>query len=89
MDKEFHKKPIQLELSSLTTTTSKLPKDYELQGKAMTQICVYLVMAHNILQELVVNIDQIRIHTIPKGGVRTWETKGSQHVKVHGMQDKC
>jgi hypothetical protein len=51
----------------------------------MAQICVYLVMVHNIPQELVVNIDQIGIHI---GGVRTWETKGSPSVKVHGMQDK-
>ncbi len=54
----------------------------------MAQICVYLIMVHNIPQELVVKIDQIGIHIVPKGGVRTWETKGSQIVKVHGIQDK-
>jgi hypothetical protein len=51
----------------------------------MAQTCVYLVMVHNIPQELVVNIDQIGIHIVPKGGIRTWETKGFQNVKVHGI----
>jgi hypothetical protein len=59
------------------TTIGKLPKDYiELQGKVMAQRCVYLVMVHIILQELVVSIDQIGIHIVPIGGTRTWETKG-------------
>jgi hypothetical protein len=52
----------------------------------MAQICAYFVMVHNIPQELVVNIDQIGIYIFPKGGVRTWEIKGSQNVKVHGIQ---
>jgi hypothetical protein len=29
---------------------------------------------------------QTRIHIVPIGGARTWETKGSQHVKVYGME---
>jgi len=43
-------------------------------------------MVHKILHELVVSIDRTGIHIVPiGGGIRTWETKGSQHVKVHGM----
>ena len=40
-----------------TTTVGKLPKDFEEQGKTVAQRCVYLVKIHNILKELVVNID--------------------------------
>jgi hypothetical protein len=46
-------------------------------------------MAHNIPQELVLNTDQIGIHIVPTCGDKTWETKGSQNVKVHGMEEKC
>jgi hypothetical protein len=31
---------------------------------------------------------QIGIHIVPTCGDKTWETKGSQNVKVHGMEDK-
>ncbi len=68
-------------------TIGELPKDYiELQGKVIAQRCVYLVMVHKIFQELVVSIDQIGIHIVPIGGAKTWETKGYQHVKIHGME---
>jgi hypothetical protein len=46
-------------------------------------------MAHNIPQELVLNTDQIGIHIVPTCGDKTWEIKGPQHVKVHGMENKC
>jgi len=45
-------------------------------------------MAHNNPYKLVLNTDQIEIHIVPTCGDKTWETKGSQHVKVHGMEDK-
>ena len=38
-----------------TTTTSKLPKYWELQGLRMTQRIAYLVKYYNVLCELVVN----------------------------------
>ncbi len=63
--KSFIKSQINWSYQTSTTTTSKLLKDYELQGKAMAQICVYLIMVHNIPQELFVNIDQIGIHIVP------------------------
>ena len=34
------------------------------------------------------NTDQIGIYLVPKGGSRTWETKGTKHIKVHGTEDK-
>ena len=54
----------------------------------MAQRCAYLIEVHNISQELVVNTDQTGIHLVPTGGARTWETKGSKHVNVHGIEDK-
>ena len=54
----------------------------------MAQHCVYLINVHNIPQQLVVNSNQTGIHLVPTGGARTWETKGSKHVNVHGIEDK-
>jgi hypothetical protein len=45
-------------------------------------------MIHNIPQELVVNTNKIGMHIVPKSGTKTWETKGFQHVNVHGMENK-
>jgi len=73
---------------SLDITADKLPKYYELQRKVMGQWCVYLVMIHNIPQELVVNTNKIGMHIVPISGTKTWETKGFQHVNVHGMENK-
>jgi hypothetical protein len=58
------------------------------QGKAMAQWCDYMVMAHNIPQDLVLNTNQIGIHIVPTCGDKSWETKGFQHVKVHGIENK-
>jgi hypothetical protein len=66
----------------------KLSNDYEFQGKTMTQRCAYLIKVHNILQELVVNIDQIGFHLVFTCRTRTWKTKGSKHVNVHGIENK-
>ena len=54
----------------------------------MAQRCAYLVSAHNIPSELVVNSDQTGIHLVPTCGSRTWETKGAKHIKVHGQYHK-
>jgi hypothetical protein len=54
----------------------------------MAQRCAYLINVHNIPPQLVVNTNQTGIHLIPTGGARTWETKGSKHVNVHGVEDK-
>jgi hypothetical protein len=45
-------------------------------------------MVQNILYELVVNTYQTRIHIVLTNGIRKWEIKGFQHVKVHGMEYK-
>jgi hypothetical protein len=58
-----------------TTASGKLPIFLEKQGKTMAQWCAYLVKVHNIPKELVVNIDQTYIHSIPIGGSNTWKTK--------------
>jgi hypothetical protein len=67
---------------------SKLPKDYEEQGNKMAQRCAYLVKMYNIPPKLVVNTVQTNIYLVPIGGARTWETKGSKHVLIHGVDDK-
>ena len=54
----------------------------------MAQRCTYLINVHNIPQELVVSTNQTGIHLVPIGGARIWETKGSKHVNVHGIEDK-
>ncbi len=70
--KSFIKSQLNWNYQASTITTSKLLKDYEMQGKVMAQICFYLVMKHNIPQELVVNIDPIGIHIVLEGDVETW-----------------
>ena len=54
----------------------------------MAQRTSYLVKAHSIAPELVINTDQTRIHLVPAGGARTWAEKGSKHVQILGMEDK-
>ena len=54
----------------------------------MAQRAAYLVKAHSIPLELMVNTDQIGIHLIPTGGARTRAKKRSKHVLVHGQDDK-
>ena len=54
----------------------------------MAQIVAYLVKAHSLPPQLVVNIDQIDIHFFPTGGTHTWAQKMSKHVLVHGVEDK-
>jgi hypothetical protein len=71
-----------------TGSARKLPKDWEEQGLLMAQRAAYLVKAHSIPPELMVNTDQTGIHLIPIGGTRTWAEKGSKHVLVHGQDDK-
>ena len=86
--KNFVKSKLNWSYRASTTAAGKLPKDFEEQGRVMAQRCAYLVKVHNIPMELVVNSDQTGIHLVPTGGSRTWETKGSKHVKVHGAEDK-
>jgi hypothetical protein len=48
----------------------------------------YLLKLYSIPPCLVVNIDQIGIHLVPTIGERTWESKGSKHIQVLGVEDK-
>ena len=54
----------------------------------MAQRTTYLVKAHSIALELVINTNQTWIHLVPAGGARTWVEKGSKHVQILGMEDK-
>jgi hypothetical protein len=54
----------------------------------MVQRMAYLSKLHDIPPSLVVNSDHTGIHLVPTGGSKTWETKGSKQVTVHGKEDK-
>ena len=59
---------------SLTTTTGaarKLPKDWEGQRLKMVQRVAYLVKAHSLPPQLVINTDQTGIHLVPTGRTYT------------------
>ena len=86
--KNFVKSELNWSYRASTTAAGRIPKDFEEEGKAMTQRCTYLVKVHNIHKELVVNSDQTWIHLVPTWGSRTWETKWAKHVKVHEAKDK-
>jgi hypothetical protein len=48
----------------------------------------YLVCAHNISPELVVNGDQTSIMLMPTGNERTYTKKRARDVHMHGRGDK-
>ena len=84
----FVKNELNWTIRKSTTTASKLPKDWELQGLRMAQRLAYLSKCYSILKELVVNSDQTGIHLVPTCGTRTWDVKGTKHVAVIGVEDK-
>jgi hypothetical protein len=48
----------------------------------------YLAKAYNIPPSLIVNSDQTSIHFVPTIGKCTWESRGSKHIHVLGIEDK-
>ena len=60
---------------------------YDDQGKTMAYRVAYLVRLYNILKSLVVNFDQTRINLIPTGNSKTWETRGTSHIHIIGIED--
>ncbi|KAL3700331.1 hypothetical protein R1sor_018353 [Riccia sorocarpa] len=71
-----------------TTKASKLPLDYEEQGRRMTLRIAFLVAAHRVPEELVVNMDQTGIRLLAISNERTYALKGSRDVAVCGRDDK-
>jgi len=67
---------------------SKLPLDWQEQGRYMAYHVTYLTKTYDIPPSLVVNNDQIGIHLVPTIGKCTWENNGSKHVHVLGIEDK-
>ncbi len=43
---------------------------------------------YNITLALIVNSDQTSVHLIPTTRERTWESKGSKHIQVLGVENK-
>jgi hypothetical protein len=74
-------------LRKATGAVRKLPSDWELKGLQMAQKTTYLVRAHSITPEMMVNTNQTGIHLVPTRGSKTWAEKGTKHVLVHGMED--
>jgi hypothetical protein len=70
------------------TTARKLLETWHQKGIAMAHMVAYLVKAYNIPTCLVINTDQTRIHLVPTRGDRMWETKGTKHIQVLGIEDK-
>ncbi len=49
---------------------------------------VYLVKAYNIPLAPVINNNQTCVHIIPITRERSWESKGSKHIQVLGVEDE-
>jgi hypothetical protein len=54
----------------------------------MTCHVIYITKAYNIPPSLVVNSDETGILLVPTTKERTWESKGSKHIHVLGIEDK-
>jgi len=63
----------------------KLPLNWEEQGRFMTYRVIYIAKAYNIPPSLVVNSDETDIHLAREC---TWESRGSKHIHVLGIEDK-
>lgn len=84
----FMKRNLNWNFRKAIRSTQKLPSNWKLQGLLMAQRAAYLVKTHSTSLEMMVNIDQARIHLMPIGGLRTWAEKGSKHILIHSMEDK-
>jgi hypothetical protein len=48
----------------------------------------YLAKAYNIPPSLIIINDQTRIHLVPTVGECTWESRGSKHIHIFGIENK-
>jgi hypothetical protein len=71
-----------------TTATNKMPTNWHEQNQNMAYNITYLVKLYFIPLCLMVNNDQIKIHLVPIVGETTWESKGTKHIQVLGVEDK-
>jgi hypothetical protein len=86
MDEKVCSKEAKLVILKVTTIANKVSKNWELQKLQMAQRVAYLVKCYNIPRELVVNIDQTRIHLFPIR--KTWEERNSKNVAMIGQEKK-
>ncbi len=68
--------------------TSKLPLNWLIQSLIMAYKVDYFIKTYSIPLALVVNNYQIGVHLVPNDGERTWESKGTKHVQVLGLEDE-
>jgi hypothetical protein len=71
-----------------TTVASKLPPNWFKQGCNMAYQVVYLMKVYNIILTLIIKSDQTSVHLIPTTRERIWESKGSRHIQVLGVENK-
>jgi hypothetical protein len=69
-----------------TTTTTKLPPNWEDQGTKMVHKVTYLVKAYNVPALIVINMDQTRIHLVPTCGEKYGERKDQNTYMFLGLK---
>jgi hypothetical protein len=70
-----------------TTAASKLPVDWEAQGKRMAMSIASHMSSYGVHPSLVINFDQAGLNLIP-ASARTYEKKGTSSVPIVGAEDK-
>ena len=66
---------------------AKLPADWRAQGVEMARRIGFAMQVYKVHPSLVINMDQTGMMLAPVGS-RTFELKGSKHVKVAAADDK-
>ncbi len=57
-------------------------------NKFMAYHVAYLAKAYDIPPSLIIINDQTRIHLVPTVGECTWESRGSKHIHIFGIENK-
>ena len=70
-----------------TGAAAKLPADWRAQGVEMARRIGFAMQVYKVHPSLVINMDQTGMMLAPVGS-RTFELKGSKHVKVAAADDK-
>lgn len=85
---KYLKKVMHWNFRHSTTNASKLPSNWEAQGDKLAKRLAYLVKAHNIPPELVVNMDQTGLNLVPCFGERTYAMRGAREISITSRDDK-
>lgn len=83
----FIRKNLAWRVRQKTTSSAKLPVDWEAQGKTMIERIAVLVKQYKIPADLIINFDQTGVHLVPSSN-STYAVKGSKHVSIINSDDK-